>query len=558
MPRNSRLILAKGINLDEESINVLDYTEEEMLNLLRSKEHFLVEQDDFMFIRPQTSIKVDFSYNTCLEANYIAFQNPNYSGKWFFAWIVDVIYISNFTTEIVIKIDSWTTWFSNWKPSTCYVIREHVQDDTIGLHTIQENLDVGEVIQEREIEELSLGEYYWVAIATAWDPEKEEQFDTITQYNRNIFGNQIFLINMSFGGSGYLDLALFIKKTNADGHIADITDIFIIPDTLIDQSTLIGKQGHIGDITFNFYGLPQTEEPNTININIAKQYTFKDYTPKNNKLYVYPYNYILVSNNNGSINTYKYELFNGNNATFNIDTAMGVGVSGICYPTNYKGMEKNLDEALPLGKYPTCGWNADSYVNWLTQNAVNAPLSFVGNLIGIGNMGGNLAQDQTNYNARRLQAEENGNNITSNAGSNIASGFNIAGNIVNAIGSQINSFYTASLLPNIQGGGNTGNVLFSNGKNTFIFHLMRAKTEYLEIIDNYFTRFGYKILKVKKPNITGRKYWNFIEIGKSEIIGTGSVPEIYMNVINNIARRGVTIWHNHANIGNFNLDNTIN
>ena len=30
-----------------------------------------------------------------------------------------------------------------------------------------------------------------------------------------------------------------------------------------------------------------------------------------------------------------------------------------------------------------------------------------------------------------------------------------------------------------------------------------------------------------------------------------------MDIINNVARNGVTIWHNHDNIGNYNLDNPI-
>lgn len=132
-----------------------------------------------------------------------------------------------------------------------------------------------------------------------------------------------------------------------------------------------------------------------------------------------------------------------------------------------------------------------------------------------------------------------------------------ATSISSSIGGLIGKFYQASLLPNIASGQATGDVAFANNKNVFTFRKMRAKTEYLKVIDDYFTRFGYKINRVKTPNITGRTYWNYVEIGSSEDIGYGDVPSKYMEEINNACRKGVTIWHNHENVGNYSLNNTI-
>ena len=53
----------------------------------------------------------------------------------------------------------------------------------------------------------------------------------------------------------------------------------------------------------------------------------------------------------------------------------------------------------------------------------------------------------------------------------------------------IGDFNKASLLPNIQGSQPTGDILFASNRNRFVFRKMRAKTEYLRIIDDYFTRF---------------------------------------------------------------------
>lgn len=86
---------------------------------------------------------------------------------------------------------------------------------------------------------------------------------------------------------------------------------------------------------------------------------------------------------------------------------------------------------------------------------------------------------------------------------------------------------------------------------------MRAKTEHMKIIDDYFSRFGYAINETIMPKLNSRKNWNYIEIGESENIGYGSVPSNFMEIINGACRRGVTIWHNHENLGNFSLDNKI-
>lgn len=83
------------------------------------------------------------------------------------------------------------------------------------------------------------------------------------------------------------------------------------------------------------------------------------------------------------------------------------------------------------------------------------------------------------------------------------------------------------------------------------FHKLRVKTECLKIIDDYFTRFGYAVKSLAMPNITGRAYWNYVEIGY------GEVPSKFMDTINNAYRHGVTIWHNYSNVGNYSLDNKI-
>lgn len=542
---NSKILLVKNIHIDRQYTNVLSYSEAQMLELCQA--NLVAQADNYSFLRPTGSIMAGFTYAQCLQANYIAFQNPDYSNKWFFAWIDDVIYKGDKNTEITFTIDAWSTWFDKWQKKVCFINRQHVNNDTIGLHTIPENLDIGEVIQESITEDLAYGNDfgYWIAVASNWkikdgssgaellESDKGTQYAGITVYDNTVFGTQLFFFHIT-ALSSFTDLVLLLLRTNADGHIEDVQNIFILPDVAIDQTKL---QSHTAKVisdenTFSFYTMSYDMSPEKFNTEINKITSFSDYTPKNNKCFVYPYNYLFVSNNQGSNNIYKYEDFNTKKCIFENQFSIAIGGSGRIVPKNYKGMATNDDEALALGKYPTCAWSSDAFTNWLTQNSVNMAVS-------LGLTAGAIA----------------GTIATGGATAPALAGavMSVAGNIGNTIG----QFYQASLLPNITGGQANGDVIWACNRNMFSFRQMRVKTEYLKIIDDYFTRFGYAIKSLAMPNITGRTYWNYVEIGASEEIGYGEVPAKYMDTINNACRRGVTIWHNHANVGNYSLNNNI-
>lgn len=542
---NSKIILVKNINIDRQYTNVLSYTEAQMLELCISQGHLVAQAENYSFLRNTGTIMAGFTYAQCLQANYIAFQNPDYSNKWFFAWIDDVIYKGDKNTEITFTVDAWSTWFDKWNKKVCFINRQHVNDDTIGLHTIPENLDVGEVIEEQETEDESYGNAfgYYVGVLSNWEIKdgstgeellpinKGTQNAGISVYDNTVFGEQLFIFEIQ-NLQSFKNLTLFILRTNVDGHIEDVNNIFILPNLAITPSQLNLHTASVGGQDFNWYTLTYNTLPTKFNTTINKRTSFSNFSPKNNKCFVYPYNYLFVSNNNGSNNIYKYEDFTTENCVFENQFSIAIGGSGRLVPKNYKNMITNDDEALPTGKYPTCAWSSDAFTNWLTQNGVNLVASIA---LTAGGVATAIA--------------------TGGATLPIVAGAitSVAGTVAGTIG----QFNQASLAPNIAGGQATGDVIWACNRNKFTFREMRAKTEYLKIIDDYFTRFGYAIKSLELPNITGRRYWNYVEIGSSEEIGYGEVPSKYMDIINNSCRRGVTIWHNHENVGNYNLNNTI-
>ena len=525
------------------------------VNLNAQTNYFLslphLEYDNTTYQRQNNVIRFEAPIDDILTYNYVMYKNESYSNKWFYAYITNMEYKNDNTTDITIQTDVFQTWQFDITYNTMFVEREHVNDDTIGAHTIDEDLNVGDVICEYITEDTSLSQYYWVAMQTAWlisdnstgavgDLNPGKQYDGIAVYNKQVFGTKIVLFRVN-SLADLLNLQMYIYRTNSDGHTEDIQNIFIVPDALITPSALTQHTAYViqqdNDHAFNFWTMDFSNTIESFNINIDKIVAYYDYTPKNNKCFVFPYNYLYVTNNIGNSNIYKYENFYGVNvkAQFKVELALSVGASGKLVPLNYKRMDRDDDESIPLAKYPTCSWSSDAYVNWLTQNAVNESSRIA---LGMFGASSNYASMQGNENVQEGAPE-------------IAIGTNIAGSIAQTIG----NFYSASLLPNIQGGSNTGDISWGAERNTFTFKCMRVKTENLKVIDEYFSAYGYKVNSVKRPNITGRTNWNYVKTIDCNI--TGNIPQEDIQELKDMFDNGVTFWHNPSTFLDYSQNNAI-
>lgn len=539
--RNSKIILCKNINIDREYKNVTSYSTNQMLALCRSQEHLIRELNDYSFIRVQerNRINTDFTYAECIQANYIAIQNPDFANKWFFAFIDKIEYNSDDATIINFSVDAWTTWFDNWNPRTCLVLREHVNSDNIGEHTFPEGLEHGDYIINSYDEYGGFDvENCKVVIGTTWLPSNTPGKPS-TQYYGGTFSGVYYL------AMNYVDAKKFILALDGLGRGDAVVTCFMAPASLcpgIEYSGTIHSKENNDDgttspkdydfnwtlIPNNYGGVMLLEDQNiTINNNI------NGYVPKNNKLFTFPYNYLLVTNNVGGNAEFHYEDFINNQPVFNIIGTLSPGCSIKLYPENYKKIADSstkhpgFTDGLMAGKFPICSWQNDSFTNWMTQQSVNVmmnQISATGKIIGAvatGDVGavGDLFNQQASYLSERYQR--------------------------------------ALVSPQSSGSINGGDVTFGRNEQNFGIYKMSIKAEYARMIDDYFSRYGYQVNILKTPNIKTRPNWNYVQIAFEDEIGNGSVPAIYMEDINNACRKGITIWHNHENIGNYNLNNNI-
>ena len=58
-------------------------------------------------VRMQNKIRVDKTADHLYDCNYIMFNNANYEGKWFYAFITSIDFINTNMAEISFELDVW-------------------------------------------------------------------------------------------------------------------------------------------------------------------------------------------------------------------------------------------------------------------------------------------------------------------------------------------------------------------------------------------------------------------------------------------------------------------
>ncbi len=298
-----------------------------------------------------------------------------------------------------------------------------------------------------------------------------------------------------------------------------IQNIYMVPKAIINYPTESSQY-------------PGQDSPFEYNFSFPKISSFDNYTPVNKKLYTYPYNFLVLSNNNGVSNILMVEDFdNYNEFTFHVKGIPVIGGSIKCVPTDYKHVDYNEEEGIICGKFPTTNWSKDEYINWIKQNAIN---------LGIGIASNSL-------------------NLVGSIGLSMIPGGEVAGvsSAVNSglsIANQLGQIYQHSLIPNsAQGNVNGGDINSASKTNTFYFYQKAIKPEYAKIIDDYFSMFGYKTNRVKLPNLNNRPNWNYVKT--INCIITGNIPDTDLLKLRNLFDNGITIWHNPSTFLDYSKSN---
>ncbi len=499
-------------------------------------------------------IRVESNAQMLMDCNYLAYQNRNFGNNWFFAFVVAVEYINDYVAEVVFELDVMQTFMWNFELRDCFVLREHVKDDRIGRSLTAEPFDGSLMVRPSQRLKTGLMDNYSISIWASFD------WDDILDRKPKA--------SYKAGVPSMLDVQ--VVSINEQ----DIPDTLDTINTLLSEVSLAGKlDGIIAANIFpsEFSGdLPQ---PVTRNFSISTPRNISGYIPKNNKLFTYPYNFLHVDCGDNNT-TYRYEFFDGDyssNKNFKIVAVPSLNPSILAVPMDYDRVnDENYPYALTMGNFPQVALSGNAFTQWLAQNSgrILASAIVATGSIAIGSyMAGAAMEAQGLANAGRM-ANWNGNIAFGNtppmsAGGAFRTGVGLSAYGANRAGGLIGEAISAKFTPPIVKTTETVQADVATRTRDFYFYKMQLTSEYAEIVDRFFSQFGYAVGKLKRPEILDydncRSKWNFIQaincnfhwdLFSTEGKGT-SVPIKYMAKIEEIFANGITFWKNPLEVGHY-------
>lgn len=483
---------------------------------------------EYTYIKKDNTITIGEPIDTIINCNYLFYVNTGFTTKYYYCFINKMEYVNENVTRIYFETDVFQTYQFDIVYNQSFIEREHVNDDSVGLHTIPEGLETGDYIVNERVDGkggVTLQGNIIVGATIDFNNKVNGKYQNINGTKVNgVFGGLKYFVPLSIAS-----LKLILEDVANAGQSDGIVSMFIGNSDFYELSSGTETYPYIVDSDTALsnewkYVIIEQGEMHYAN-QIFKPTQIGNYTPVNKKLLTFPYCYINCDNNNGSNAIYKYELFSGNECDFIYYGATTPGMSIRLFPKNYNNQSININEGVNVGKYPICSWNSDVYTNWLTQNSVNVGL----------NVGSAL--------------------LSTGVGVATSNPIAIASGLI-AVANSVGEVYKHSLTPpQIEGNTNNGDVMYSFCGNKVSMYLTSIKEEMAQVIDKFFSMYGYKVNIVKTPNITGRTNWNYVKTIDNNF--DGDIPQEYLQTIKKMFNDGVTLWHNASTMYDYSQTNSI-
>lgn len=466
----------------------------------------------------QSMVKVGANIDDLRLYNYMVYQNPNHGTRYFYAFITKLIYVNENVTKVVFVTDVFQTWMFDTEIKQSFVVREHSETDNLYEHTTPEKFQFDDYTYYSTFDHEVLDN--WGYLIAAGDPVNENDAVGRGRLMSGVYQGLYFYYFESPN-----EINTLLDSLEEDGKDS-VLFIALIPRFCVNAVTP-ETGGYI----------PSSVSPaqRTITFpHMGSSIPFGGYTPKNKKLYSYPFFRLVISNHAGAVGEYAIEDFatvdGVKSIRFRVYGDISANPSVTMFPLNYNGVSENYDAGLSIGGFPQCAFNSDTFKLWLAKNQFSMGIDTLGNAANIGiGIGTALAGNPLGA-AQAMQG-------------------------VNGILQTVNAVHQAKHEPNRTNAGSAkSNLLTAIGKNKFESHYQMLKERDARIVDDFFTMYGYQVNRVKIPNRTSRPYFNYVQTIDINIVG--GIPADDMSELKAIYNNGVTIWRPGATIGDYSVDNT--
>lgn len=510
-------------------------------------------------------LRVQILADNVYTCNYLMFKNTLFGNKWFYGFIVGVEYINNAVTEITYQIDVMQTWHFNYTLGKCFVVREHTATDGFYEHTIPEGLNVNYYVTMNEQKSEFFDEYVAVVMSTlkmdgsnvvenGSDEDKETRDGDLNPGLEAMKGKILDSVWCGTFIRGYRnieDYGEFFKKVSSKGTQDGVVCTYMVPAKFIegyeDGSPIIDVK---------------SDPPNSTPSTTVQKWkgTLDGYQPRNRKMYIYPYCYLLVTSFADS-QEYHFERFKHDVCIFTERCTLLPNPVGMTWPRDYEnGMDdrwSSLPYSVKISNFPICAYSIDSYKAWYAQNA---------NTIEAQQQNNNYDQIKSTAGLLLSSAALVGGAAFPAAIPALAgAGGKLASTMQNSLGGMESALKQknilnagledAKVIPASATKPGISDCLTSLGKKTFFYITRTCDYESAKAIDEYFTMYGYTVKSVKVPNRNVRPNFTYTQTQDCNL--SGNLPADDAQTIRAVYNKGVTFWKNPDGIGNYSLPNEV-
>lgn len=515
--------------------------------------------------RAQILYEVDYLMYT--EHRNDKSQSHGGKGRWFYCFVTDIEYVNEGCYRIFAQIDFIQTYMIDyWNGmKQAFIIRQHSQHDNLYENVVPENIEIGDEYQFEWLEWNNMNKVPEVlddedGTFTGWVPVvalPAKQFDEtrtgVNRYSRIPTGLQYIAFDRMYGidlspeNKTFSPMGFGTWIDNIDGKTEqNIITMFMYPKDLVPTK----QQGDMKAYTETVKLAGMGYNP----------WDSIGYTPRNKKMYTYPYCFIEVVNGCGQAQEYKGEWVTERGVDtlyFDIYGTFGASPEFICRPRNYCSADRLPFDCVTLSGVPQIGWSADNYKIYLAQNESSLKTNAVLNKFAVAEsvmnavrgagtaIGGSVMASNSVTDSEYQQGMDMGSSGTGQIKSAI-SGLSAVMQY-NAKQQDMKNIARTSHLaqaPTPQ---------YALGRMGFMGYYARLAGTWVQRVDNFWDMFGYPVNNIGKPNPFRRKGWVYIQC--VNVANTGDCPTVAKTEYSNVLAKGITFWNPNYVMGDYSQDN---